>query len=265
MATLAEAIKDKRAFPDTQEIAIGDGLKITLGELRQFQEATGQDVAKQLQADREKLVAEQQQVSKAQEEVVALWTKLQEAAGKQSAQPVATGQDWTKDPLFAPIAEHLKTTYDPKLTEIGNQISQFQKAIGLGVKYVSDVISEMRYSQLPEEFRKETPYDKAVKAAAEAKFLDNGGVPDVRKVYEQWESPRQHKAEVERIRKEEYDRARQDLMSSSLARPSGLPVGAAPATDPNAPKTIRESFQKLKEDPQFLQQIYDLTGQSGQA
>jgi len=51
-------------------------------------------------------------------------------------------------------------------------------------------------------------------------------------------------------------------MSNSLARPSGLPVGATPQADPNAPKNIRDSFQRLKEDPEFLNQISSLTGQA---
>ena len=46
----------------------------------------------------------------------------------------------------------------------------------------------------------------------------------MRKVYEAWQTPRQHKAESERVQKEAYDKARTDLMSSSLARPSGMPV-----------------------------------------
>lgn len=268
MATLSEALKDKKGFPDAMEVAVGDGLKMTLGELRQFQDATGQDVARQLQSEREKITAEQAQIARAQEEVVALWTKLQEASGKQQQQQTTTqqqAQDWTKDPLFAPIAEHLKATYDPQLKQVADQIANFQKALGLGVKYIADTFTEMRYQSLPEDFRKETPYEAAVKTAAEKKYLDSGGVPDIRKVYDEWRTPREQKAAEKRIEDKAYEKARADLMSSGLARPSGMPSGAAQTQDPNAPKTIRESFQRLKEDPEFLNQIYNLTGGTPQA
>jgi len=262
MASLAEALKDKKGFPDDTKFTTANGFETTLGELRAFQDATGQDVAKSLEAERVKLKSEQDAVAKAQEEVVNLWTKLQEAAGKPPAKAAAEGTDWRKDPFFQPIAEYLDKDVLGKITELSNNYAQVQKALGLGVKYITDTFSEMRYQSLPEDFRKEVGYEAAVKTAAERKMLDSGGVPDIRKVYEEWQSPRQRKAEIEKVQKEAYEKARTDLMSSSLARPSGLPVGAAPATDPNAPKTIRESFQRLKEDPEFLAQIYNLTGQA---
>lgn len=263
MATLAEALKDKKGFPDDTKFTSASGFETTLGELRAFQDATGQDVAKQLDAERLKLKAEQDAVSKAQEEVVNLWTKLQEAAGKPAAKAAAAeGTDWRKDPFFQPIAEYLDKDVMSEIKKLSDNYSQVQKALGLGVKYITDVISEQRYQMLPEDFRKEVGYEAAVKTAAEKRYLDAGGVPDVRKVHDEWKSPRERKAEIEKVQKEAYDKARSDLMSSSLARPSGLPVGAAPHADPNAPKNIRESFQRLKEDPEFLAQIYNLTGQA---
>lgn len=262
MATLADAIKDRKNFSDDTEFTAQNGFKTTLGELRAFQDATGQDVAKELEAERAKLVAEQQVVAKAQEEVVNLWTKLQEAAGKQPPVRTEPVTDWTVDPFFAPVAKYLKDNIESQVTKQAEQISQFQKALGLGVKYITDVISEQRYAMLPEDFRKETPYDAAVKSAADKRYLDAGGVPDVRKVYDEWQSPRKQKAEIERVQKEAYDKARSDLMANSLARPSGMPVGVAPQNDPNAPKNMRESFNRLKEDPDFLAQVYNLTGQA---
>lgn len=264
MPSLSDALKDKKSFPDAQEVAIGDGLKITLGELRAYQEATGQDVAKQLDAERRKMAEEQAKLTKGQEEVVKLWTELQEAKAKQpraaaAADPAA---DWRKDPFFTPIAEYLDKDVMAELKSLKDNYAQVQKALGLGVKYIADVISEQRYAMLPEDFRKETPYESAVKAAAEKRYLDAGGVPDVRKVYDEWQTPRQRDAELKKIRKEEYEKARQEVLSTHLARPSGVPVGAPPAPDPNAPKDIRASFARLKEDPEFLDQIYKLTGQA---
>lgn len=262
MATLAEALKDKKGFPDAQEVDLGNGTKLTLGELRGYQEATGQDVAKQLEAERNKLKEEQAAVTKAQEEVVNLWTKLQEA--KPAAKVVEPGSDWTKDPFFAPIADYLKTGVEAQQAKQAEQITQFQKALGLGVKYITDTLSEMRYAQLPEEFRKETPYDAAVRSANEKKFLDSGGVPDVRKVYEEWQTPRARKAETEKMREEIRTEERQRALQASLPRPGGLPTGTGTgAPDPNAPKNVRESFARLKEDPAFLEMIYGMG--SGQA
>lgn len=257
---LADALKDKRTYPDTMEVVVGDGLKLTLGEMRQFQEASGMNVAKELEAERTKLAQEQQALAKGQEELVNLWTQLEAAKQKQAA-PVATpASDWTEDPFFAPVAKYLKTNVEASIAKQAEQISQFQKALGLGVKYITDVISEQRYQMMPEEFRKEVGYDVAVKTAADKRFLDSGGVPDVRKVYDEWRAPRERKASEEKIQKEAYDKARADLMSSQLSRPSGMSVAPAAENDPNRPKNIRESFQRLKEDPEFLNQIYNLTG-----
>jgi hypothetical protein len=264
MATLAEAIKDRKNYSDDTKFTAQNGFETTLGELRAFQDATGQDVAKSIEAERSKLQEEQQKLTAAQEEVLNLWTKLQEAQSKIAPPAAAASPDWTKDPFFAPIAEYLKTNVEANMTKQQEQIAQFQKALGLGVKYITDTFSEMRYQALPEDFRKENPYEQTVRQANDKKYLDSGGIPDVRKVYDEWRTPRERKVETERIQKEAYEKARHDIMANSLARPSGLPVGAAPAPDPNAPKSIRESFNRLKEDPEFLNQIYSLTGQ-GQA
>src|SRR5579863_5257291 len=125
MASLKEALADKKKFPDDVKFTAANGFETTLGELRAFQEATGKDVASQLDAERQKIAAEQAAVAKAQEEVVNLWTKLQEAANKQPVRPeTAAGTDWQKDPFFAPIAEHLDKNVIAKLNEQANQISQ---------------------------------------------------------------------------------------------------------------------------------------------
>jgi hypothetical protein len=259
---LGAAIRDKKTYPDTMELVVGDGLKMTLGELRQFQDASGQDLAKSLDTERAKMAEEQRKLAAAQEEVLNLYNRLQ-AAAETAAKPVATAAtDWTQDPFFQPIAKYLKENVEASVAKQAEQIAQFQKALGLGVKYITDTFSEMRYSAMPEEFRKEIGYDVAVKTAAEKKYLDSGGVPDVRKVYDEWRTPRERKAEAEKIREEAYSKARQDLLSNNLARPSGMPVGVAPTADPDRPKTLRESFNRLKEDPEFLSQIYNLTGQA---
>jgi hypothetical protein len=259
---LGAAIRDKKTYPDTMELVVGDGLKMTLGELRQFQDASGQDLAKSLDVERAKIAEEQRKLAAAQEEVLNLYNRLQ-AAAETAAKPVATATtDWTQDPFFQPIAKYLKENVEASVAKQAEQIAQFQKALGLGVKYITDTFSEMRYSAMPEDFRKEIGYDVAVKTAAEKKYLDSGGVPDVRKVYDEWRTPRERKAEAEKIREEAYSKARQDLLSNNLARPSGMPVGVAPTADPDRPKTLRESFNRLKEDPEFLSQIYNLTGQA---
>ncbi|MBO0887945.1 hypothetical protein J2P12_02480 [Candidatus Bathyarchaeota archaeon] len=265
MATLAEALKDRKNYSDDTKFRSENGFETTLGELRAFQEATGRDVAKELEAERAKMAEEQKKLAAGQEEIVRMWTELQAAQERlkgQTTQQSTQATDWTKDPFFAPVAEYLRDKVESQVAKQAEQIANFQKALGLGVKYITDVISEQRYAMLPEDFRKETPYEAAVRTAAEKKFLDSGGIPDVRKVYDEWQSPRQKKAELERIQKEAYEKARADVMSSQLARPSGMPVSAQPQHDPNAPKNIRESFQRLKEDPEFLNQIYNLTGQA---
>jgi hypothetical protein len=262
MATLAEALKDKRGFPDAQPVDLGNGLTLTLGELRQYQEASGQDVAKQLETERTRLQSERADVAKAQEEVVNLWTKLQEQSAKAQRAEPTPGTDWQKDPFFQPIAEYLKSSVEATQHKQGEQIAQFQKALGLGVKYITDVISEQRYQMLPEDFRKEMPYEQAIKIATDKKFLDSGGVPDVRKAYDEWRTPRERDAERKKIEEGAYERARTELMSNSLARPSGVP-SSMPAADANAPKNLRESFSRLKEDPDFLKLVYG--NQQGQA
>jgi hypothetical protein len=264
MASLAEALKDRKSFPDAQEVVIGDGLKITLGELRAHQEATGQDVAQQLAAERTKLADEQAKLTAAQQEVLNLWNKLQGEKPPVAAAAASSSaaSDWTKDPFFAPVADYLHEKIESQLTTQKEQIAQFQRALGLGVKYIADTFSEMRYQALPEEFRKENPYDAVVKTAAERKFLDSGGIPDIRKVYDEWRTPRERDAERKKIETEAYDRARNDIMANSLARPSGMPVAPVANADPNAPHTIKESFAKLKEDPEFARMVYGLTGQA---
>ncbi len=264
MVTLAEAVKDRKNFSDDTKFTAQNGFETTLGELRAFQEASGQDVAKQLEAERAKMAEEQKKLAAAQEEVVNIWTALEAAKNKQNTvmTPTTTGTDWRKDPFFQPVAEYLESAVMSEIKKLSDNYVQVQKALGLGVKYITDVVSEQRYQMTPEDFRKEVGYDAAVKTAAEKRYLDSGGVPDVRKVYDEWKSPRERKAADEAIKKEAYDKARQDLLSSSLARPSGMPVGAAPVADPNAPKNLRESFNRLKEDPEFLSQIYNLTGQA---
>ena len=272
MAGLSEILKDKKNWPDDTKFALGNGIDMTIGELRAYQDATGADVAKALEAERAKVLEEQQRIqdeqvklAAGQEEVVKLWQTLQEAQAKiPKAAAVPAGLDWREDPFFAPVAKYMKDTVEAAQAKQAQDIENFRKALGLGVKYISDVISEQRYAMLPEDFRKAIDYNAALKTAAERRYLDTGGVPDVRRVYDEWESPRRREAELKKVREETYEKARNELMSSALARPSGVPMGVEPPADPNAPKTLRDSFNRLKQDPEFNKMIYGLTGE-GQA
>ena len=71
MADFEAILKNKKDFPDEMKFAIGNGIDMSLGELRAFQEASGQNLARSLEAERQKMADEKKQLAAAQEEVVA--------------------------------------------------------------------------------------------------------------------------------------------------------------------------------------------------
>lgn len=248
MPELNDLIRDKQKYPDNLEIPVGEA-KFTLGQLRAHQEATGQSVQQQL-AEIEK---ERAALGKAQEQVVELWTKVQaeRTTVPEKTAPQAT-TDWRTDPFFAPLAKDYGNV-EGQLKVLNDNYGKVQQAMAAAVKYVADRFIENEYRSLPEDFRKETPLDKAVREAQEKKYFDQGGVPAVSRVYEEWARPRTE----DRIRKEAYDKARADVERESAAAKvvSMKPgfVGASPGGEGKPPsKDFSEALSKAFQDPEIL-------------
>lgn len=241
-----ELIANKQKYPDSMEVPFGDA-KFTLGELRAHEAATGESVAKQM-ADLEK---QRKQLEDAQAQVVEVWTKLEADKNKAASAQPAAPSDWRSDPFFAPLTKDY-AALEAQVKQAADNYANVQKALAAGVKYIVDRFVDYDYRSLPEDFRKETPLEQAVRIAQERKYLDAGGVPDVRKAYQEWAAPRNE----ERIRKEAYDKARADLERDQRTekivamKPGFVGTTQTPGAPPS--KDFSEALAKAFNDPEIV-------------
>jgi len=249
-----ESINDKN-IPDSTEVTLGDA-KFTLGQLREYQKASGQDIAKL----NEDLNKERVRAQAAEDAAIKVWQQLEALRGAPPTPNPAPPQSVLDDPLFSPVTKYYDpklASYDQRMTGYEKQVKDFQNALAQGVRYIVDTFSEMRYQSLPEDFRKDTPYEKAVQLATEQKYLDRGGVPDIRKVYDAWEAPRAEKRARDKMRAEVEAEFSKKQRESLLPRPGNLP-GMPPPQDANAPRNIRQAFAQAKSDPEVLEALYGM-------
>ena len=101
--------KIRRTSRNAQEVSIGDGLKITLGELRVIPGGHwARRLAQQLDAERTRIADEQAKLATAGGSRQACGHSSKRLKGKlrqkRPPKPSDPSADWTKDPFFAPIA-----------------------------------------------------------------------------------------------------------------------------------------------------------------
>jgi hypothetical protein len=247
MPDLNEILKDKKQYPDAMELQIG-AATMTVGQLRAHEEATGQSIQSQLA----EVAAQKAELARAQEEVVKVWTDMNANRPAPVSEPQRSQtMNWREDPFFAPVAKDYGTL-EGQLKQVNEQYGNVQKAIAAAVKYVADRFIENDYRSLPEDFRKETPLEKAVRSAQEAKYFDAGGLPAINRVYEEWARPRTE----ERIRKEAYDKARKDVeLESRQAAVVSMKPGFVGQTTSQAKaphKDFSEALATAFNDPEIV-------------
>jgi len=248
MPDLNEILKDKKGYPDAMELQIG-AATMTVGQLRAHEEATGQSIQSQLA----EVAAQKAELAKAQEQVVQLWTDMNANRPAPAAEPTRSQtMNWREDPFFAPVAKDY-SSIEGQLKQLNDNYGKVQQAIASAVKYVADRFIENDYRSLPEDFRKETPLEKAVRTAQEAKYFDQGGLPAVNRVYEEWARPRTE----ERIRKEAYDKARKDVeLETRQAAVVSMKPGFVGQTTTTANKPAHKDFSEALshafQDPEIV-------------
>ena len=275
---------DKATYPDTTIIKIGDQ-DVTIGDLRQHNEASNGETLKTLTDRDTELKTREEKTARAQQrladimEAVAKTTGLsfdqiiagdsaaavraaaaiREQAAREGIHKTGAGEvEWESDPIYAPV--------DKRLKPIEATQSQIQGALRAGLTVMQNDRTRLDWIQ----FRLDHPdlakglkYEDAVKLAVDKGYKDDVGFPDVGKALTEMAAPGVSKserdAEYKRGREEGAAEARRELMGST-----GLPAGGGtagmellPAPDKNAGKvaSIAEQLNKAMTDPDILRGI----------
>lgn len=227
--TLKEMLADVAKFPDTHEIAISDGFKVTLKDLREYQSlaAAAESAARKKAEEADTLAARAADLVAQMQAHSADSTKAEPALAATPAEP-----DYAADPLLGPLFRRLTGIEQKVATEFGAKLSAIEKNLNAAsARYLRREI-EQDFTSIPDRFEDVALRD-VVKFAVDNRYLDESGIPRVRDAYSAMTAERRLKKVEEDAYKRGQEEGRRSLPATEgmVLRPG---LGRV-APDPQAP------------------------------
>lgn len=233
MATIQEILADKAKYADDMKWDMGNGVEMTVGDLRSSVMSKGavQDIEKRYAKEKDDLQKAYQ---------IAL-SNVQAERQQQTVSHQGVGNDplepFMNDPYWRPLAEGVKESREmaKKIQMLEARIHQDEQAV------LTD-----RYSQVLRSLKEKDPELDMAELAAFAQQRQIYNLDDAYRL----------KTEERRMAKSNHE-AEERGYKKAKAEPPLPPMGQGTVVMPSgeAPKSTAESFEALKRDP-LLQQIY---------
>jgi len=231
---------DKTKYPDTMKLVLGDGVEVTLAELRDYDASVGQALSKELETQRKALEVEQTKVATATQNVAQMWANLEEQRkalaaqmSQNTPQPTSNNplQKYEEDDVFRPVMQHIhgiESKTETALKDVTSKLDQVVKSIAqMGSTYMGDK-ARMDFNSLPADDPvrpKDLNLDTLYKFAVERSIYDRNNLPDLREAYSRLTADARHQHELAEARKDERNKVESEIREGAmLPRPvSGLP------------------------------------------
>src|SRR6185437_10766430 len=250
--TLKEMLADKTKFDDTVEIPLADGGKITFGEMRALH---AESVAEQHKAQQK-----QQELDTLASEVTRVYGSLQERlAAAPAAAPAGSGtttaDDYSRyenDEILGPLFKKL-TAAEKKVAALEtDRITKLEQALQFGTRRLLNRELRQEFDAIPDRFA-DVDLKTVIEYAGKNRVLDEDGVPDVRRAYNDMTSQRQ----VEAREKAAYERGLQEARAQGAAgmtpRPNSGAVGAVPGSKSYG--SLEEAFDAIHGDQDLMNRL----------
>lgn len=244
MATLDELIANQQ-LADDLELAAGD-TKIKMGDLRKFRTAQ----LKEVEERRKALDTERGKVNKLAEDALQLYNSLQTQpkpkADEGKTAPAENEYDFGDDPWLGKVGKGLQKLAAQQAEaqkKYEARLEEYQKALSQGFQYVVQKDYERRWSLLNEKPADKT-WNDYLKLAQDNKILDQWGLPDPIKAYE--ESIRG--SQLEKLKQAEFARGIEEGKKAAAQVQAPRPGTANRVITPSKNDKVYADVDTLLED-----------------
>lgn len=263
MPTLEELLASTE-LTDAVEIALPNGAKVTVGQLREYQrtqrdaatKAQTEYAAKQKAADEARAKAERLATDS-----LALWEEANKVRGE-GGRAVAGGEgggnhtgdiDWENDPVYRPVHQRLSKDLAP-ISEIQAEIKKLQSALAAGFKFVTDDYQERRWNAIPKDQRpKDKTWRDYLETAKQQNLKDPYGLDDPVAAWERSTADERRAAEIKAAEERGRKRAEEEARAAGLPRPGSTPRVPASAQGGTPKfKDLTEALAAAQNDPEIL-------------
>lgn len=204
--TLKEMLADAQKYPDTLEIPISEGFKVSMKDLREYQSlANAAEVASKKKGDDADSLAAKAADLIAQVQARATAEPAREPAAAAPAEP-----DYASDPLLGPMFRRLTGLEQKIAKEYADKLDGIQKSLNTASQRYLKRELEQDFAAIPDRFEDVNLRD-VVKYAVDNRELDDMGMPRIRKAYDAMTAERRLKKIEEDAYKRGQEEARRNL------------------------------------------------------
>jgi len=247
MATLKEVIADSAKFPDTLEIPVADG-KITLGEIRQYQQqASAAEAAAQQKRGELDVLAGQ---------VAEVYGRLQQrdaqapvVAAAPNPGEVDIESRYANDEILGPMWKRLTAAEKKAASLETDRIAKLEQALQFGTRRLLNRELRQEFDSIPNRFE-DVDLKAVMDHAAKNRILDEDGVPNVRRAYDDMTASRQVEAREKAAYERGLQEARAQGASGMTPRPNSAAVGPAPGS--KSYESLDEAFDAIHGDRDLM-------------
>lgn len=243
--TWREILDDRDSFKDDAQVPMGEGLSLSLGELRALDRAR-----------REELDGQAKVLDQAANAIAQLYEKAESAAARATQSPAQetarpatqTTTDLENDPLFAPVFQQVKSL-SSDLSGVREELSKRDKMLEGIVKLYENDRMQNTFESLSDR-----PQDLSLESLA--KYAMDNGIKDklnrldLKRAYQEYRRP-----DLERQRADqEYRRGIEEGKKAALIESAPKPRFSKPTGDSEAkrPGNVREAFDNMRGDNKLM-------------
>mgnify|MGYP001197157291 CR=1 FL=1 len=288
MSTLKEILKDKAQYQDNLAWQLGNGITVTLGQLRSLSADDQKSIT-----DKEKELLEREGiVNKAQQNTAQLFANMNNAledikagrldtpvvkqlfgdakvpgsTGRGSSDPYEALSALEQDSLLGPVVRALKSTHEEakKAQDAVAQNIQLQRT--MATNYLNGVLEDRYDRYVPANKQDKLPLSALIQEAVRLNAFSSDSVPDIRRAYKSLTSGEDAADREKQIRDDERKKVIAEQVSSGqrgtgsdifVPQPQsfGLDVHNRGGNAPKAFKNLDEAFVAAGKDPDIWNQI----------
>lgn len=246
MPTFQEVLTDAQKYPDTLEIPIAEGFKITLKDLRESQ-ALARAAEAAAKKSQETADAEALRAANALAEV----QRQQAAAARQEPVKAADGaitwEQITSDPLLGVLAKRIDA-----MNAYGQKLEAIEKSLNAAsARYLRREL-ESDFSAIPDRFD-DVDMRQVIRHAVDNRLLDADGLPRVRAAYDDLTRERQ----IKRREDQAFERGKAEARNLAATEGMAIRPGFAGRTQaPEGAKVYTDQTGRASLDAAFEQGVH---------
>lgn len=254
MLTLEELLNDSQLTDDI-EIALPNGKKTTVKDLRLYastMKSASDTAIREAQARKDAADAEIAKAKRLATDSLALYEQARAVKVDDDTKVKPGDIDWENDPVYRPVGQRFSKLEKESLAKVNEEIEKIHKALGAGLKFVTDQYQEQRWNALPKDARpKDKTWRDYLKAAEEQNIKDSYGLFDPLEAFNRATAADREAAKMEAARKAGIEEGKKLAAQANLPRPGGNPVARRDNKD-GAFKDLRSAMEAAQHDPEII-------------